>query len=126
MAGGAYLPIMSDESHIVEGTGSIFLAGPHLVKAAIGEDIGATRSSGGAVVQCDISGVVDHRHPDDASCLEKIRSQFEQIGQTAAAPFARREARAPLFPADDLYGVLPVDRGRPYDDARAPGPSAGR
>ncbi|HLE82801.1 MAG TPA: carboxyl transferase domain-containing protein, partial [Thermoanaerobaculia bacterium] len=78
VAGGAYLPIMSDESHIVEGTGSIFLAGPHLVRAAIGEVVDE-EELGGALVQTDVSGVVDHRHPDDASCLAKIRSQLAQL-----------------------------------------------
>jgi acetyl-CoA carboxylase carboxyltransferase component len=105
---------MSDESHIVEGTGSIFLAGSHLVQAAIGEKIG-NEELGGALVQCDVSGVVDHRHPDDASCLEKIRSQFAQLAEQPRAPFARREPVEPLYPAEDLYGVLPVDRSRPYD-----------
>ncbi|HEX9731695.1 MAG TPA: carboxyl transferase domain-containing protein [Thermoanaerobaculia bacterium] len=113
VAGGAYLPIMSDESHIVEGS-SIFLAGSHLVKAAIGEDVD-NEALGGAVVQCDVSGVVDHRHPDDAACLAKIRSQLAQVAAGARAPFARSDPREPLFPADDLYGVLPVDRSRPYD-----------
>ncbi|MFL6235873.1 MAG: acyl-CoA carboxylase subunit beta [Thermoanaerobaculia bacterium] len=114
VAGGAYLPIMSDESHIVEGTGSIFLAGSHLVQAAIGEKIG-NEELGGALVQCDVSGVVDHRHPDDASCLEKIRSQFAQLAEQPRAPFARRDPVEPLYPAEDLYGILPVDRSRPYD-----------
>ncbi len=114
VAGGAYLPIMSDESHIVEGTGSIFLAGSHLVKAAIGEDVD-NQELGGAAVQCDISGVVDHRHANDEACLEKIRSQFEQLARGEQAPFMRRPAREPLHPGDDLYGVLPVDRSRPYD-----------
>jgi 3-methylcrotonyl-CoA carboxylase beta subunit len=114
VAGGAYLPIMSDESHIVEGTGSIFLAGPHLVKAAIGEQID-TEELGGALVQCDVSGVVDHRHPDEASCLAKIRSQFAQLGHPPAAPYARREPIEPLHPVEELYGVIPVDRSRPYD-----------
>jgi acetyl-CoA carboxylase carboxyltransferase component len=114
VAGGAYLPIMSDESHIVEGSGSIFLAGSHLVKAAIGEDID-NQALGGAEVQADVSGVVDHRHPDEDACLAKIRSQFEQLAAGGRAPFARREARDPLHPADELYGVLPVERGRPYD-----------
>ena len=113
VAGGAYLPIMSDESHIVEGS-SIFLAGSHLVKAAIGEDVD-NEALGGAVVQCDVSGVVDHRHPDDDACLAKIRSQLAQVAAGARAPFARSDPREPLFPADDLYGVLPVDRSRPYD-----------
>jgi 3-methylcrotonyl-CoA carboxylase beta subunit len=114
VAGGAYLPIMSDESHIVEGTGSIFLAGSHLVQAAIGEKID-NEELGGALVQCDISGVVDHRHPDDASCLEKIRSQFAQLAEGERAPFARREPVEPLHPAEDLYGLMPIDRSRPYD-----------
>jgi 3-methylcrotonyl-CoA carboxylase beta subunit len=114
VAGGAYLPIMSDEAHIVEGTGSIFLAGPHLVKAAIGEEI-EVEELGGAVVQCDISGVVDHRHPDDTSCLAKIRDQFAQLADGAKAPFARREPREPLYSPEELYGILPVERARPYD-----------
>ena len=114
VAGGAYLPIMSDESHIVEGTGSIFLAGSHLVKAAIGERIG-NQELGGALVQADISGVVDHRHPSDAACLEKIRGQFAQLATGERAPFARREPAEPLYPEEDLYGVIPADRTRPYD-----------
>ncbi len=114
VAGGAYLPIMSDESHIVEGTGSIFLAGPALVQAAIGEQVPA-EELGGALVQCDISGVVDHRHPDDASCLAKIRSQFEQLAVPETAGFARREPADPARPADRVAGVVPVDRARPYE-----------
>src|SRR5436309_10454222 len=114
VAGGAYLPIMSDESHIVEGTGSIFLAGAHLVQAAIGEKID-NEELGGAIVQCDVSGVVDHRHPSDAACLEKIRSQFAQLAAGEQAPFARRAPAEPLYPVEDLYGIMPVDRSRPYD-----------
>ncbi|HEV8581769.1 MAG TPA: carboxyl transferase domain-containing protein [Thermoanaerobaculia bacterium] len=114
VAGGAYLPIMSDEAHIVEGTGSIFLAGSHLVQAAIGEKID-NEELGGAVVQCDISGVVDHRHPDDAACLAKIRSQFAQLAEPPRAPFAQRAPAEALYPSEDLYGLIPVDRARPYD-----------
>ena len=114
VAGGAYLPIMSDESHIVEGTGSIFLAGSHLVQAAIGERID-NEELGGALVQCDVSGVVDHRHPDDASCLEKIRSQLAQLSPAERAPFARRAPCEPLYDPADLYGLMPIDRSRPYD-----------
>jgi acetyl-CoA carboxylase carboxyltransferase component len=115
VAGGAYLPIMSDESHIVEGTGSIFLAGAHLVKAAIGEQI-ENEELGGALVQCDISGVVDHRHPDEASCLRKIRAQFAQLGEDPApSPFRRLLPREPNYPPEELYGVMPVERTRPYD-----------
>jgi acetyl-CoA carboxylase carboxyltransferase component len=118
VAGGAYLPIMSDEAHIVEGTGSIFLAGSHLVRAAIGEQID-NEELGGALVQCDISGVVDHRHPDDASCLEKIRSQFAQLARfdqkTERAPFATREPSEPLYDPREIHGLVPIDRSRPYD-----------
>lgn len=114
VAGGAYLPIMSDESHIVEGTGSIFLAGSHLVQAAIGEQID-NQELGGAIVQSDISGVVDNRHPDDDACLDKIRSQLAQLASGERAPFARREPREPIHPQEEIYGLLPVDRARPYD-----------
>lgn len=114
VAGGAYLPIMSDESHIVEGTSSIFLAGSHLVKAAIGEEID-NQELGGALVQCDVSGVVDHRHPDDASCLAKIRRQLAQLGTSERACFARREPREPEYPIEEIYGILPIDRSRPYE-----------
>jgi acetyl-CoA carboxylase carboxyltransferase component len=114
VAGGAYLPIMSDESHIVEGTGSIFLAGPHLVKAAIGETV-EVEELGGALVQVDVSGVVDHRHPDDASCLAAIRRELAQLAVPLLAPFARRQPQPPRRAPEELYGVMPVDRSRPYD-----------
>ncbi|MFQ5525502.1 MAG: acyl-CoA carboxylase subunit beta [Thermoanaerobaculia bacterium] len=114
VAGGAYLPIMSDESHIVEGTGSIFLAGSHLVKAAIGEQID-NQELGGALVQCDVSGVVDHRHPDDVTCLEAIRRQFAQLAKPLEARVARREPSMPANSIDELCGALPIDRTRPYD-----------
>jgi 3-methylcrotonyl-CoA carboxylase beta subunit len=113
VAGGAYLPIMSDETHIVEGAGSIFLAGAHLVQAAIGERID-NEALGGAVVQSDISGVVDHRHADEAACYATIRSQFEKLAAGARAPFARREARPPAHDPEELLGLLPVRRSRPY------------
>ncbi len=114
VAGGAYLPIMSDESHIVEGTGSIFLAGSHLVRAAIGEQID-NQELGGALVQCDISGVVDHRHPDDATCLATMRRQLSQLAPAETAAFARREPKEPQLAAEELYGLVPVDRSRPYE-----------
>jgi len=114
VAGGAYLPIMSDEAHIVEGTGSIFLAGSHLVKAAIGEDV-PNEELGGALVQCDVSGVVDHRHPDDASCLAKIRAQMRQLAPPPKVPFARQVPVPPKYEGEELGGVIPVDRSRPYD-----------
>ena len=114
VAGGAYLPIMSDETHIVEGIGSIFLAGAHLVRAAIGERI-ENEELGGAVVQADISGVVDHRHADEASCYATIRSQFEKLARGERAPFARRESRPPERDPEEILGILPIQRTRPYD-----------
>ena len=114
VAGGAYLPIMSDEIHIVEGTGSIFLAGAHLVAAAIGERID-NEALGGAMVQADISGIVDHRHPDEAACFARMRAQFAQLGAAARAPFARREPRAPRHDPDELLGLMPIERSKPYD-----------
>ncbi len=127
VAGGAYLPIMSDESHIVEGTGSIFLAGSHLVQAAIGEKV-ENEELGGALVQCDISGVVDHRHPDDASCLAKIRSQFAQLAHgvkaakaanAAEAPFMRREPAAPSIPRTSSTGWCRSTAASPTTPSRS-------
>jgi acetyl-CoA carboxylase carboxyltransferase component len=114
VAGGAYLPIMSDEALIVEGNGTIFLAGAHLVQAAIGEKID-NQSLGGAMVQVDISGVVDDRFPDDHSAIEHIRSRIGELAQPTQAPFDRIEPREPLLEAEDILGLLPVDRSRPYD-----------
>jgi acetyl-CoA carboxylase carboxyltransferase component len=114
VAGGAYLPIMSDETHIVEGIGSIFLAGPHLVRAAIGERIDG-EALGGAIVQADVSGVVDHRHATEAACYATIRAQLDKLAATPRAPFARREARPPAEDPEELLGLLPVERTKPYD-----------
>jgi 3-methylcrotonyl-CoA carboxylase beta subunit len=114
VAGGAYLPIMSDEALIVEGTGSIFLAGPHLVKAAIGEQIEGEQL-GGAEVQTDVSMVVDDRYPDDASCIEAVRARIGQLARPRLAPFDRTEPREPAVPAGEIMGVIPPDRTRPYD-----------
>ena len=90
VAGGAYLPIMSDEALIVEGTGSIFLAGPYLVKASIGEDVDA-EMLGGATTHTDISGVVDNKYPDDKSCLDAIKRIFDKLGHAETAGFDRVE-----------------------------------
>ncbi|NOZ95534.1 MAG: acyl-CoA carboxylase subunit beta [Acidobacteria bacterium] len=117
VAGGAYLPIMSDEALIVEGNGTIFLAGAHLVRAAIGEQID-NQSLGGAEVQVDISGVVDDRFPDDLSAIEHIRARIGELAHPAPAPFDRIEPVEPLADAEDLLGILPVDRSRPYDTYR--------
>ncbi|MGA9121256.1 MAG: acyl-CoA carboxylase subunit beta [Bacteroidota bacterium] len=114
VAGGAYLPIMSDEALIVEGTGSVFLAGSHLVKAAIGEEIDNERL-GGATVQSDVSGVTDYKVPDDTECLVKIRNIMEKTGQKPFAPFNRSESREPKFDIAEIGGILPEDRSKPYD-----------
>jgi 3-methylcrotonyl-CoA carboxylase beta subunit len=114
VAGGAYLPIMSDEAMIVEGTGSVFLAGSHLVKAAVGEEID-NESLGGARVHCEISGVTDHKMKNDEACLAKIRSIIGKLGQRPTAGFDRIASRPPKFESKDLYGILPSDRMKPYD-----------
>ncbi|MBI5646066.1 MAG: acyl-CoA carboxylase subunit beta [Ignavibacteriae bacterium] len=114
VAGGAYLPIMSDEAMIVDGTGSVFLAGAHLVKAAIGEEID-NELLGGARVHSEQSGVTDYRMPDDATCLAAIRDLVSKLGATPAAGFDRAQPVAPARPVDDTLGLLPRDRTKPYD-----------
>ncbi len=114
VAGGAYLPIMSDEALIVEGTGSIFLAGPYLVKASIGEDVDA-ETLGGAVTHTDISGVVDNRYPDDKSCLDAIKRIFSRTGRTETAGFDRIAPAPPAKDPAELTQLLPTDRVKPYD-----------
>lgn len=114
VAGGAYLPIMSDEAMIVDKTGSVFLAGSHLVKAAIGEEVD-NESLGGARVHCEISGVTDHKMKNDEECLAKIRSIIGKMGERPAAAFNRIESHLPKYPATDLHGILPSDRMKPYD-----------
>lgn len=113
VAGGAYLPIMSDEALIVEGTGSIFLAGPYLVKAAIGEVVDM-ETLGGATTQSEISGVTDYKVPDDKTCLETIRDLVGKIGHPPLAGFDRAEPKAPKRDIEDVYGILPDDRSKPY------------
>ena len=114
VAGGAYLPIMSDEAMIVDKTGSIFLAGSYLVKAAIGEDID-NETLGGATTHCEISGVTDNKFPSDQACLDYIRSLFDKIGEPAKAGFSRVKSVAPKEKETDLYGLIPSDRSKPYD-----------
>ena len=115
VAGGAYLPIMSDESLIVDKTGTIFLAGSYLVKAAIGEDID-NETLGGASTHCEISGVTDYKAKDDADALDKIKSLISKIGeQKNTAGFDRIEAALPKRAAKELYEILPEDRVKPYD-----------
>jgi len=114
VAGGAYLPIMSDEAMIVDKTGSIFLAGSYLVKAAIGEDID-NETLGGATTHCEISGVTDNKFPNDQACLDHIRDLFDKMGASERAGFDRAEAKAPKERPEDIYGLIPTDRAKPYD-----------
>ncbi len=114
VAGGAYLPIMSDEALIVEGEGSVFLAGSHLVRAAIGEVI-ENEKLGGAKVQSNISGVTDYIMKDDSECLKKIRSLREKAGSNLKAGFNRIDSKLPKYDSKEIYGFLPEDPLKPYD-----------
>ncbi len=114
VAGGAYLPIMSDEVLMVEGNGSIFLAGPYLVKAAIGEDIDA-ETLGGAVTHTEISGIADYKFKSDEECLDRIKHIVGKIGHNTGAGFDRIAPVAPSFPAEDLYKLIPAESTKPYD-----------
>jgi 3-methylcrotonyl-CoA carboxylase beta subunit len=114
VAGGAYLPIMSDETLMVEGNGSIFLAGSYLVKAAIGEDID-NETLGGAVTHTSISGIADYRFPTEQECLDQIKKIMSRQGASAKAGFNRIAAVAPVRPAEELYQVMPEGNAKPYD-----------
>ncbi|NNF33223.1 MAG: acyl-CoA carboxylase subunit beta [Saprospiraceae bacterium] len=114
VAGGAYLPIMSDEALIVEGTGSIFLAGPYLVKAAIGETVDK-ETLGGAVTQSEISGVTDYKMPDDKTCLETIRDLIGKISDMPRIGFNRQDAVEPEFDPKSICGIYPETHSKSYD-----------
>jgi len=114
VAGGAYLPIMSDESLIVNGTGTIFLAGSYLVKSAIGESID-NETLGGATTQTEISGVCDYKVENDQECLKTIRDLIGRVGQKENAGFDRIKAEAPLVDIKNVYGIMPADRSKPYN-----------
>src|SRR5688572_4719906 len=114
VAGGAYLPIMSDEAMIVDKTGSIFLAGSYLVKAAIGEEID-NETLGGATTHCEISGVTDNKFPNDQACLDYIRSLFSKLGTFPNAGFNREKPMPPVKNPKDIYGIVPPDSGKQYD-----------
>jgi 3-methylcrotonyl-CoA carboxylase beta subunit len=114
VAGGAYLPIMSDEAMIVEGTGSVFLAGSYLVKSAIGEDVD-NETLGGATTHCEISGVTDYKQPNDQACLDSIRNIMSMIGDYNKAGFDRIATAAPKLDEKEIYGILPESREKPYD-----------
>ena len=114
VAGGAYLPIMSDEALIVEGTGSVFLAGPYLVKAAIGEDVDS-ETLGGAATHNEISGVTDYKMPDDKTCLDTVRDLMDKTGRPDSVGFDRVEAREPSAGADEMLGMFPEQSSKPFD-----------
>jgi len=114
VAGGAYLPIMSDEAMIVEGTGSVFLAGSYLVKSAIGEDID-NETLGGATTHSEISGVTDYKHPNDAACLDSIRKIMSMTGSPQSTGFDRIKPAEPKLSEEGIYGILPESRESPYD-----------
>lgn len=114
VAGGAYLPIMSDEVLMVEGNGSIFLAGPYLVKAAIGEDVDA-ETLGGAITHTEISGIADYKFKSDEECLDQIKRIVSKLGKPENAGFDRIEPQQPAKLTEDLDSVLPADSSRPYD-----------
>lgn len=114
VAGGAYLPIMSDEAMIVDKTGSIFLAGSYLVKAAIGENID-NETLGGATTQCEISGVTDNKCKDDKDCLDRIKQIMDKLGDYDKAGFDRIEAAKPKKDEKEIYGIIPDTRDKQYD-----------
>lgn len=114
VAGGAYLPIMSDEALIVDQTGSIFLAGSYLVKAAIGENID-NETLGGATTHCEISGVTDYKAKDDSEALDKIKSIVDKIGDFELAGYNRTAPRRPLADENEIFGLLPASRTDQYD-----------
>ncbi|WP_143960113.1 acyl-CoA carboxylase subunit beta [Litoribacter populi] len=114
VAGGAYLPIMSDEALIVDKTGSIFLAGSYLVKAAIGEDVD-NETLGGATTHCEISGVTDNKYETDQECLDAIKKIFSTLGAPESAGFDRIEPQKPAKDEKEIFGMFPSDRVKPYD-----------
>jgi acetyl-CoA carboxylase carboxyltransferase component len=114
VAGGAYLPIMSDEAMIVDKTGSIFLAGSYLVKAAIGEAID-NETLGGATTHCEISGVTDYKAKDDKDALDRIKNIVSKIGDFDKAGFNREKSQKPAFDEKEIYGILPKARNEQYD-----------
>lgn len=114
VAGGAYLPIMSDEAIIVDKTGSIFLAGSYLVKAAIGENID-NETLGGATTHCEISGVTDYKAKDDKDALDRIKNIMKSIGEFEKAGFDRIESSEPKKNPEEIFGIIPASRAEQYD-----------
>jgi len=113
VAGGAYLPIMSDETLMVEGNGSIFLAGSYLVKAAIGEDID-NETLGGAITHTEVSGIADYKFKTEQECMDHVKKMMSMLGNKPKAGYDRAAPKTPKKNADDLYGLFPHD-GKPYD-----------
>ncbi|HEV2522383.1 MAG TPA: acyl-CoA carboxylase subunit beta [Candidatus Acidoferrales bacterium] len=113
VAGGAYLPVMCDHILMTEGSG-LFLAGPALVQAAIGQKVSA-EDLGGAKMHAQISGTVDFREPDDVACLARIRALVDKMGHPPAARFDYKEPEIPVFPAEDIFGIFSSDPARQYD-----------
>ena len=113
VAGGAYLPVMCDHILMTEGSG-LFLAGPALVQAAIGQKTSA-EELGGAQMHAQISGTIDFREPDDEACLARVRALVDKMGHGAAAPFDHKAAEPPQFPAEEIYGIFSGEAGKQYD-----------
>lgn len=114
VAGGAYLPIMSDETLMVTGNGSIFLAGPYLVKAAIGEEVDS-ETLGGATTHTEISGIADYKFPTEKECLDQIRRIISKKGHRQKAGFDRIESQLPKTANAELYGIMSENNVKPYD-----------
>jgi acetyl-CoA carboxylase carboxyltransferase component len=114
VAGGAYLPIMSDETLMVEGAGSIYLAGPYLVKAAVGEDID-NETLGGAVTHTEISGIADYKFKTEEECLDQVKKIIDKLGHKPKAGFDRKEPIAPVKSPEDLYTIVSAESSKPYD-----------
>lgn len=114
VAGGAYLPIMSDETLMVEGNGSIFLAGPYLVKAAIGEDVDA-ETLGGAETHNAISGIADYKCKTEEECLDQVKKIISKLAKPASAGFSRIAPVNPAAPVENIYGIMSEDNTKPYD-----------
>lgn len=114
VAGGAYLPIMSDETLMVEGNGSIYLAGPYLVKAAIGEDID-NETLGGAATHTEISGIADYKFKTEQECLDQVKHLVHKLGRPHSAGFNRIDTVPPAKAPADIYNAMPVNNAKPYD-----------
>ncbi len=114
VAGGAYLPIMSDETLMVEGNGSIYLAGPYLVKAAVGEDVDS-ETLGGAATHNEISGIADYKFSNEQDCLDQVKKIISKYGHRPTAGFDRAEPALPKKDPKEIYGIMPVGNAKPYD-----------